>query len=618
MSARLVGWMPEMGRLNAAVGATARIGATPDNDVVVRVDGVSRTHATLTEQPDGYYIEDKSSKNGTWLNGERITRARLRHLDVITLGRFAEMIFIARDTDVPLPQAAPVQQGLRVRLEWLDGPAQGTIIDVPAGEIIIGRAESCGIVIESDSVSRAHVRLSVSDAGVRIEDLGTVNGTSVDGEPLTQAASLDSGAEVDVGQARRFRILIDGTPIRETQTPGGSTPIGAQDMEWATRLVWSAKDLEALRRETGGAIKSGVRGAAKPEAVAPRAAAARPAATPPPQPAAAAPASPAKPQAPAGPAAAKETVIARADHTMLMSPSLGTPPPAIRPDAGEGETRFDAAASVRLPQQLRDEAATTLGEGAPEDLPTSLGEAPVGEQRTALTPRQPLNPPSVLDRVGASSDSPTVLPGVLADGGRTQLGGSPFDLPSNAQSMKPEDLPTTLGETPADAVTHMAPNVVNPRDRTNLPPETVLGFRDVGPAARSPISSGATQLAPRPASDVPPAIAPPPAAPTELMGTIESVKLTGDLGTYVIPRGSASVGRSSEATIRIDSKEMSRIHAILSVTEHDVIVEDRGSINGTSVNGTAISGRRSLVHGDRVCFADFEFRLEVKRTEGHP
>ena len=63
---------------------------------------------------------------------------------------------------------------------------------------------------------------------------------------------------------------------------------------------------------------------------------------------------------------------------------------------------------------------------------------------------------------------------------------------------------------------------------------------------------------------------------------------------------------------------MSRIHAILTVTDQEVIVEDRGSINGTSVNGTAISGRRSLVHGDRVCFADFEFRLEVKRAEGHP
>ena len=98
---------------------------------------------------------------------------------------------------------------------------------------------------------------------------------------------------------------------------------------------------------------------------------------------------------------------------------------------------------------------------------------------------------------------------------------------------------------------------------------------------------------------------------------IESVKMSGDHGIYVIPRGTATIGRSSEATIRIDSREMSRIHAVLTVTDSDVIVEDRGSINGTSVNGTTITGRRSLVHGDRVCFADFEFRLEVKRTEGH-
>jgi pSer/pThr/pTyr-binding forkhead associated (FHA) protein len=62
---------------------------------------------------------------------------------------------------------------------------------------------------------------------------------------------------------------------------------------------------------------------------------------------------------------------------------------------------------------------------------------------------------------------------------------------------------------------------------------------------------------------------------------------------------------------------MSRIHAILTVNDHDVIVEDRGSINGTSVNGTAISGRRTLVHGDRV-LCGFRIPSEVKRTEGHP
>ena len=116
MTARLVGWMPNVGRLDAAVGATARVGATPDNEIVVRVDGVSRAHAKLVEQPDGYYIEDSGSKNGTWLNGERITRARLRHLDVITLGRFAEVIFVERATEVPEPVPAPVEEGLRARL----------------------------------------------------------------------------------------------------------------------------------------------------------------------------------------------------------------------------------------------------------------------------------------------------------------------------------------------------------------------------------------------------------------------------------------------------------------------------------------------------------------------
>ena len=197
------------------------------------------------------------------------------------------------------------------------------------------------------------------------------------------------------------------------------------------------------------------------------------------------------------------------------------------------------------------------------------------------------------------------------------MGGSPFDLPSDA-GVNPEDLPTSLGSQPgADALTHMPSNAFNPRDRTNLPPETVLGFRDVGPAARGLGSSAATHLGSRGAEELPSAITPAP-PPPESMISIESIRLTGDLGTYVIARGTATVGRSTEATIRIDSLEMSRIHAILNVNEHDVIVEDRGSINGTSVNGTAISGRRALVHGDRVCFADFEFRLEVKRTESHP
>ena len=49
--------------------------------------------------------------------------------------------------------------------------------------------------------------MTVSDEGVTIEDLGTVNGTAVNGEALAAATPLESGAEVDIGQVRRFELV---------------------------------------------------------------------------------------------------------------------------------------------------------------------------------------------------------------------------------------------------------------------------------------------------------------------------------------------------------------------------------------------------------------------------
>src|SRR5262245_20682248 len=113
MSARLMGWAPDQGRLDAPIGAIARLGANTDNEVVIRVDGVSRTHARIVGQPDGYFLEDSNSRNGTWLNGERVTSPRrLRHLDVITLGRFADVVFVEREG--AMPAVAADESPLRV------------------------------------------------------------------------------------------------------------------------------------------------------------------------------------------------------------------------------------------------------------------------------------------------------------------------------------------------------------------------------------------------------------------------------------------------------------------------------------------------------------------------
>jgi pSer/pThr/pTyr-binding forkhead associated (FHA) protein len=96
------------------------------------------------------------------------------------------------------------------------------------------------------------------------------------------------------------------------------------------------------------------------------------------------------------------------------------------------------------------------------------------------------------------------------------------------------------------------------------------------------------------------------------------VRLSGNIGTFDLPLGIATIGRSDQATVRIDSRDVSRVHAILTVGEQSVTLEDRGSVNGTILNGTPMLGTHPLSDGDHVAIADFEFFVGFQRTETKP
>jgi len=54
------------------LGETLRLGRATDNDLVLRLSGVSRYHAVISRQADGYAIADQGSANGTTVNGQRV------------------------------------------------------------------------------------------------------------------------------------------------------------------------------------------------------------------------------------------------------------------------------------------------------------------------------------------------------------------------------------------------------------------------------------------------------------------------------------------------------------------------------------------------------------------
>jgi pSer/pThr/pTyr-binding forkhead associated (FHA) protein len=69
-------------------------------------------------------------------------------------------------------------------------------------------------------ISRRHARLSVTGLEISIEDLGSKNGTWVDGERIGSAVALRDGTSLRLGsETVRFEIAIDDRPTKTTVVP---------------------------------------------------------------------------------------------------------------------------------------------------------------------------------------------------------------------------------------------------------------------------------------------------------------------------------------------------------------------------------------------------------------
>ena len=68
-------------------GSIKTVGRAPRADFVVDAPLVSRLHCRLTLQPDGLLVEDLESTNGTFVNGERVTKLVMRSGDALRVGR---------------------------------------------------------------------------------------------------------------------------------------------------------------------------------------------------------------------------------------------------------------------------------------------------------------------------------------------------------------------------------------------------------------------------------------------------------------------------------------------------------------------------------------------------
>jgi pSer/pThr/pTyr-binding forkhead associated (FHA) protein len=85
-----------------ALGAVTRVGRDPDCEVFIDNVGVSRHHATITQQGASYAIHDEGSANGVYVNGLQVATHPLADGDVVQIGKFSLRLNLV-GTGVPLP-----------------------------------------------------------------------------------------------------------------------------------------------------------------------------------------------------------------------------------------------------------------------------------------------------------------------------------------------------------------------------------------------------------------------------------------------------------------------------------------------------------------------------------
>jgi predicted component of type VI protein secretion system len=103
--------------------------------------------------------------------------------------------------------------GFVATLRIQNGPRAGQTFEV-LGELVIGR-EGASLVIEDDRVSRRHAIVRALPGALEVEDLGSTNGTFVDGRRLDGRATVSDGAEIRLGTT--VLEVLGGVPLQSTR-----------------------------------------------------------------------------------------------------------------------------------------------------------------------------------------------------------------------------------------------------------------------------------------------------------------------------------------------------------------------------------------------------------------
>jgi pSer/pThr/pTyr-binding forkhead associated (FHA) protein len=235
----------EVGRAELAAGELT-VGRDQDRQIQLASASVSRRHAKVVANGAQLLVVDEGSANGIMVNGARIggptpvdPRARIEIADF--------RIVVESLAPEATPSVAPFSGAAveSVRLVAQGGPYDARVFPV-VGEMLVGRAAENQLVLDDPSLSRKHARLRGVGRRLDIEDLGSSNGTFVNGRKVGRAAAVP-GDSVRFGELS-FRVEDERGQGRPASEVSGGLLIGLFAGGGATLIILITALIVLLRK----------------------------------------------------------------------------------------------------------------------------------------------------------------------------------------------------------------------------------------------------------------------------------------------------------------------------------------------------------------------------------
>lgn len=203
---------PSPAHLPTLKGRVISIGRLPDNDVVLDYPTVSSHHARIVVDGDHAMIEDIGSTNGTALGSpdRRVSHSPLSPTDTVYFG------------SLPIPASRLLQGPLSL------GKSAHKTLEFRGDTLTLGRDPAADVVLDYPMVSWRHARVTRSGSMVIVEDLGSTNGTFVNGRRISGRVTIVPGDLISLGS---YVFRLTGLDKLEQRDYRGNVTIEARGID---------------------------------------------------------------------------------------------------------------------------------------------------------------------------------------------------------------------------------------------------------------------------------------------------------------------------------------------------------------------------------------------------